>query len=138
MDKEKIARKARALMDAGHHCSESVLIAVGELLSAGLGEQTIKASIPFAGGIGCAHQEVCGALTGGLMVIGMLHGRTKAGRNDDHCQQLAVTLRERFHQKFGWTKCQDLRDHWIGRPGQENCAVLVEQATQLLLEVLEE
>ena len=92
---------------------------------------------PFAGGVGSTHLELCGALTGGLMVIGGLAGRAEAGTNDDRCQELAAAFRAEFLQTFGWLKCQDLKDNWIGTAGKESCRALVEKAADVLVGVIE-
>ena len=58
-------------------------------------EEGKAASAPGHSGctaVGGTHEELCGAFTGGLMVIGVLHGRISAKENDDYCQQLADKL----------------------------------------------
>jgi C_GCAxxG_C_C family probable redox protein len=90
----------------------------------------------LAGGVGCSHQEMCGALSGGVLLIGALHGRTKPTEDDRECQRLAAEYRERFAQELGATLCCDLRANGYGSSGTQPCSVLVERAASILLDVL--
>jgi C_GCAxxG_C_C family probable redox protein len=135
--KQAIMKKAGELMDTGYHCSEAILLAVGEQILGTISPQAVRLSTPFAGGVGSTKLELCGALTGGLMVIGGLTGREDAEVNDDRCQELAAAYRAEFLREFGWLKCQDLKQNWIGNAGQPSCRTLVEKAAGVLLEVIE-
>jgi C_GCAxxG_C_C family probable redox protein len=85
----------------------------------------------FAGGMGCAHRDACGALSAGIMIIGARYGRTQPGVDDSRCQSLAARYQDRFAQTFGTTCCQELR------PRYKPCTTLVEQAALLLLGIIE-
>ena len=110
---------------------------MGEHLFGQLDPIVIRMSSAFAGGAGDTGQEMCGALSGGVMLIGALHGRTSAQGNDDHCMQLVAAYRERFVRAFGAARCNDLKALGFGSQGTTSCAALVECAARLLLEVLE-
>jgi len=135
--KKKIMDQARALLNAGWHCSEAMLVGVGEQYFK-VSDDMIRLSTPFAGGVGGTHNELCGALTGGLMVIGGAMGRAGASTEDQSCQDAAAAYREAFLKHFGHLRCCDLREKWIGQPGQPNCAELVRQAAGILMDVLAE
>jgi len=135
--KTAIMDRARDNLHSGWHCSEGILLAAGEYYFPEVLPGLIKIAAPFSGGIGGTHQELCGAFTGGLMAIGALHGRTSAAINDDHCIALSVAFRIRFLDHFGFLRCEDLRNHWVGKPGQTDCAELTAQAAGLLVDVLE-
>ena len=135
--KKAIVLKAGGLMDAGYHCSEAILLAAGGHYLGEVSPQAVRMSSPFAGGVGGSRLDLCGALTGGLMVIGGLAGRENAATNDDHCQALAAEFRAEFLRSFGWLKCGDLKVNWIGTAGQESCRVLVEKAAGVLVGVIE-
>ena len=129
--------KAREYLNAGWHCSEGILMAVGEHYLGEVNPGTLRLSTVFAGGVGGTNEELCGALAGGLMVISALYGRTDAQTNDDRCMNLASTYRERFLEHFGHIRCADLKEHWTGKKDQETCAELVVDATGVLVDVLE-
>jgi C_GCAxxG_C_C family probable redox protein len=126
--KSRTAQRAADLMASSYHCSEAIFIAVGEEYVPELSEPMIKMSTPFAGGIGGTHQDLCGAFTGGLMVIGALHGRADLV-NDDDCQKLAADFRFAFLERFGSLTCSDLR--------QGACGQLTKDAALLLMEMLD-
>ncbi len=136
--KEKIVADATAHMAENYHCSEAILLAVQKHYVPDLDPLAIRLATAFAGGVGCSHMELCGGLSGGLLVIGALYGREDASTNDDRCQELALQWRERFLQEFGDTCCSDLRENWVGQPGQPDCKVFVARATGLLVDFLEE
>jgi C_GCAxxG_C_C family probable redox protein len=98
--------------------------------------QALPFASPFAGGIGGTRAELCGALTGGLMVIGGLYGRQDGPTPDQECQDLAAQYRAEFLQEFGWLKCGELKEHWIGSEGQETCILLIEKAVGVLVDLL--
>jgi len=113
-----------------------VLLAVGGHVLAGLEPQCLRMATPLAGGIGCSHLETCGALAGGAMVIGGLHGRTKADEDDEPAQELTRRYRDRFLEELGDTRCEPIRDWVKGTDGPGTCAVVVERAARILLELL--
>ena len=93
----------------------------------------------FSGGWGNTHQELCGALSGGVMVIGALFGRSSLDEDDEPAIDLAVRYRERFLEAFGMTQCCELREKVVNAPGGlETCGALVERAARILMDVLDE
>ncbi len=124
-------------MENGYHCSEAILLALGEHYLRGVDPLALRIATPFAGGIGGTHAETCGALTGGIMLIGSLYGRVDGQTNDDRCLALAAEFRERFLREFGFTNCQALKDNWVGKPGQASCKDLTGRSAGLLIEILE-
>jgi C_GCAxxG_C_C family probable redox protein len=140
MDKkmrEDIMAKARQYLDNGYHCSEGILLAVGPHYLGKVDPLAMRMATPFAGGVSGSHAELCGALAGGVMLIGALYGRSDPQVDDEPCQRLARIFRKKFIQTLGYTCCQDLKDNWVGKPGQESCALLVAQAAGVLVDVLE-
>jgi len=136
--KQSIMNEAREYLNSDWHCSEGILKAVGGHYLGEISEQGLRMSTPFAGGIGGTNEGLCGALSGGLMVIGAIHGRKDAQTNDDCCAKLAQTYRDRFIAKFEYSRCADLKKHWITEKGNGSCAELVAQAVGILIDVLEE
>ena len=135
--KTLIMEKAREYMNSGWHCSEGVLMAVGAHYMDEINPQALRISTPFAAGIGGTNAGLCGALSGGLMVIGALHGRIDPGINDDHCMDLAASYRDKFLEHFSCSRCADLKDNWVGKGSNGTCADLVAVASGLLVDVLE-
>lgn len=112
------------------------MLAVGERLWSQVDNQVRRMTSGLSGGVGGTHEELCGALSGGALIIGAVHGRTRPDEDDSLCRSLVARYRERFAQEFGSTCCQELRDSGYGSDGTTPCSVLVEQATRVLLETL--
>ena len=64
-------QKAKDLVLEGYNCAQAVAIALADKVSAA--KEDMKAlSSPFGGGF-CRLREVCGAVSGMLMIIGLKH-----------------------------------------------------------------
>jgi len=99
---------AVALMDAGGNCAQAVLGAFSETL--GL-ERAVALRIACGFGAGLARsQEVCGAVTGAVMVIGLIHGQERPDELQAKEKTYALTrgLIERFRAEFGSCLCREL------------------------------
>jgi C_GCAxxG_C_C family probable redox protein len=112
------------------------VLAVGMHLWGSVDDRVRRMTCGLAGGVGSSQQELCGAVSGGAMIIGALYGRTSAAEDDAPCNERVSRYRERFIGRFGITRCFDLRESGYGSEGQWPCSALVEQATRLLLETL--
>jgi C_GCAxxG_C_C family probable redox protein len=112
------------------------VLAVGEHLWGHVDDCLLRMSCGLAGGVGCSHQELCGALSGGALLIGALYGRTDAGEDDTECQELVCSYRDRFVQELGTSLCFELRESGFGSEGKWPCSTLVERAARILMEVL--
>ena len=69
---ENHAKKARELFEQGYNCAQSVFAAFCDETNMDF-ETAIKLAAPFGGGIGRL-REVCGAVSGMTMVLGMKYG----------------------------------------------------------------
>jgi C_GCAxxG_C_C family probable redox protein len=73
-------------------------------------DNLIKAMDSFGGGLG-AHGEVCGALIGGLAVIGLKFGRPQPGNQSDmKMWKYSSIFMKRFKEEVtdGKTLCRDI------------------------------
>lgn len=104
----------------------------------------------FGGGI-ARQGEVCGALTGGVMAVGLLHGRDRAEEEEAKttAYALAAELAQRFRELNGALHCRDLIEldlstdagvqaYYARNLGEERCAGIVRNAVRALMEVLPE
>jgi C_GCAxxG_C_C family probable redox protein len=116
-----------------------MLLAVGGHVLDDLEPRCVRMATGLAGGVGDTQQEMCGALSGGVLVIGGLLGRTSLSENDQPALTLVTRYRQRFMAEFGDTQCARLRETAVYAPGGlGSCAVLVERAATILLELLAE
>jgi C_GCAxxG_C_C family probable redox protein len=112
------------------------VLAVGEHLLGHVDEVMLRVSTALAGGVGGSHQELCGALSGGALLIGALYGRTDPDLDDTECRRLVCCYRDRFIEELGTSNCFELRESGYGSEGKWPCSTLVERAARVLLEVL--
>ncbi len=100
--------KAKALFREGYNCSQAVLLAFAEEL--GLDDETaLKVASPFGGGMGRL-REVCGAVSGMFMVIGLIDGYTSPKDRDSKTALYARVqeLAQKFREENGSIVCREL------------------------------
>ena len=114
------------------------MLAVGEHVLGQLEPQSIRMSTAFGGGVAGTRLEMCGALSGGILVISGLHGRTDVNQDDQHAYDLAKQYREAFLAEFGQTQCEPIRDTFLKPDGSHGCDQVVERAARILLGILEQ
>ena len=93
---------------SGYNCAQSVLYAFRDELD--LDEDlALKIATGFGAGMG-RKQEVCGALTGGILVLSLQHGRdSKQDRSaTEQTYQQVRKLMDQFAAKHGSCLCRQL------------------------------
>ena len=114
------------------------MLAVGGHLLGDMGPRVMRMATGFAGGVGDSQQEMCGALSAGVMIIGALYGRNSLREDDRLALELATRYRERFAAQLGTTRCGPLRQGVHAPGGLGSCSLVVERGAQILLELLAE
>lgn len=118
-EQEIIQRRDQAVeyFKEGYNCAQSVAMAYADLYSVDMG--TIKQlSAPFGGGMGRL-REVCGAVTGAFLILGMEHPATDPNDKPSKAANYAAVQRIalQFKDKMGSYMCADLLK--IGRHPQD-------------------
>ncbi len=131
------ADSAAELFGSGYHCAEAVAWAVLVALKQNPAQAAAHATA-FGGGFGRSYEEACGALSGGLIAIGHLHGRSAPEGGWDVPAKLGAELRTRFVEDFGTTHCATLRERFGQERQMRECRKLVHGVVLRLLELLEE
>ncbi len=108
--------KALVCFGKGYSCSQAVLSAFSEDFD--LSAQTaLRVAGAFGGGM-ARLGEACGAVTGGLMVIGLKYGMTDA--KDKQAKERTYEAADRFihgfTDEYGSIKCRDLLGCDVGTP----------------------
>jgi C_GCAxxG_C_C family probable redox protein len=112
------AEKALEKFKAGYNCAQAVVFSYADQLK--IDKNTaLKIATGFGGGMG-RKQEVCGAVTGALMVLGVLYGR---GESDG---------REKLEQTY--MKVQEFMDLFSIETGSVNCGKLLDGCLLLTAE----
>lgn len=147
MDKGQIAKEN---FKAGYNCAQSVVLAFSDEL--GIDAETLlKLSSSFGGGL-ARLREVCGAVSGGAMVLGLLEGYTSPTDNvskTEHYKRVRQ-FAEAFKAENGSIICRELltgvktdsspvpdertESYYKKRP----CAEICEVAAGILQKMLEE
>jgi len=138
------AQKAMELFRQGCNCSQAVLVAFCD--ETGLDEKTsMKLASSFGGGMG-RMREVCGAVSGMLMVAGLKYGYTNLGDQTAKTEHyhLVQTLAGKFREENGSIICRELlglgekKDGLVPEKRTESyykkrpCAELVAQAARIM------
>jgi C_GCAxxG_C_C family probable redox protein len=97
----------------GYNCAQSVLFSYADKLGISH-DLALKLSTGFGGGMG-RKQEVCGAVSCGILVLNLLYGR---GEHDDKQRQETAyskvrELIDRFEEKHGTVSCRKLLDNCV-------------------------
>ncbi len=124
----------------GFNCAQIVFGSAAEEL--GLDIHTARlVSALFGGGMSC--KEVCGAVTGALMALGLKYGNSKAGEMDlkERSKAMAVEFMSQFKEKHGSYLCGELLSNYPVPEGdvetkQKCCTELIADGIRLLYEKL--
>jgi C_GCAxxG_C_C family probable redox protein len=132
-----------ACFGEGFNCAQSVL----SVYSAQYGvdrASALRLTGAFGGGI-AGSGETCGAVTGALMVIGLVYASTNGGdaAAKETTKKMGRDFLERFQSAHGSCKCRDLLNCDVGTPqGREHalavnlfktlCPAFVADAAQIL------
>jgi len=106
---------ARATFAKSFNCAQSVLSSFGDMYD--LDRSTaLQLANGFGGGLRTG--ELCGALTGGVMVIGLLCGFNVEGdmERKAFCNQKAYEFVQKFRAENGSVLCRELLDFDIRKP----------------------
>lgn len=143
-EKNVLSEKAAKQFLEGYNCAQSVLLTMFRHWN-GKSDLIPKIATAFGGGIGrCG--SVCGALTGGIMALGI-----KYGTNEPSAEKrlTAYKLAQRFYKQFekqhGNVLCRELIEYNLSDPKElekarkarvfeEKCAKLVKSAVETLIE----
>jgi C_GCAxxG_C_C family probable redox protein len=108
--------EAERFFSTGLNCAQSVFLPFAK--EAGLGEaDAARIASSFGAGMGRS-QETCGAVTGGLMALGLEHGFSKG---DDQARKDVALLRTKeflaaFKREFGAVLCKELLETDLDTP----------------------
>lgn len=102
---------AVAQFDNGFNCAQSVVTSFSKDLGINK-EMALKLSCGFGGGMG-RKEEVCGAVTGGIIIIGAKYGKDSQGDKE----KIEIT----------YSKTRELMDFFAKRHGTYFCRKLIKE-----------
>ena len=145
---EPIARAVQMFRD-GYNCAQSLLGVYGPLH--GLDRETsLRLAAPLGGG--CSRCDgMCGAASGAVLVLGLVHGYTDTGdeAGQERTRDLTQEFLRRYAARQGSTQCTDILGENLSLPGvaervsevdlcQQVCPDVVRAAAEILEELLPE
>lgn len=113
------------------NCAESILYGANQTYDLGLSAKCLKTSAGFGGGLGI--EKVCGALSGSVMVLGVLFVDEKA--HDSSIYAIDVEFLEEFRDKMGAIDCSYLQEHYWS--AEKGCDEVIIKAAEVLDEVVD-
>lgn len=133
LDKDALRDDVMARFKKGFNCSESIFMPFAEAL--GYGPDYMRLATPFGAGIG-GRRDLCGIITGGTMVIGLVFGRIDS--RDAEQKSVAYKAAARYYRWFKERKkvrCSEIvTGKFTGHT--QDCVVLLDQAQAQLLEII--
>ncbi|NPV89309.1 MAG: C_GCAxxG_C_C family protein [Firmicutes bacterium] len=97
---------AEKLFNSGFNCAESVLLSIAKHY--GIEDPPVpRIATAFGGGMS-RRQMTCGALSGGLMSIGLIKGRDSGKEKSDPAYSLGGELIDYFASKNRSTNCREI------------------------------
>lgn len=141
------SQKAVARFKQGFSCSQAVLSAFSDIFALDL-DLALKVSQPFGGGI--AHRgEICGAVSGAFMAIGLKFGRTQAEDISarDRTYEAVTQFIQKFETLHGTIICRELLGFDLSTEEGEKkaeeeglfetlCPKFVQHAADILMDVI--
>jgi len=116
LSKDETLKLAERYAEGGFLCSESVLMAIASCLNTS-SDLIPKIATGFGAGIG-RRGEACGALSGGVMALGLRFGRSTVDdtEGDRRPYWFSTELVDTFRERFGEIRCRDLLGLDLSKP----------------------
>jgi C_GCAxxG_C_C family probable redox protein len=90
-----------------YYCSEAIVATINDLLGEELPPEIVKLASGFPVGIG-ASKCLCGAVSGGVMALGLKYGRTEPGAEMPKSFPRNAALHDYIKEEYGSTCCRVL------------------------------
>ena len=142
LEKSEIVRQFQGCI----HCSQVVLTQWAEELGYSR-EEASRMAAPFGGGN--FRGDVCGAVAGAMIAIGMRYGHDTVGdvEGDAAMKEKVAAFLEKFMAKHGSNTCRELCGFDFSKEGEftkalesgvlfEKCPVYVQSALEILDEIM--
>ena len=130
--------KAFEYHKSGYHCAEAVMKAITEAYGREIPNDLLKVATAFGGGIGRTKQDICGALSGGIMAIGYLFGRNEPGADWTEASEKAAKLKQQFVTQHGTTNCGALLTTFGPQENMMRCKQLSGEVAGMLTNIIDE
>lgn len=127
--------KALKLHGSGYNCAQSIVCAFAEDFGADV-ETSFRLSEGFGGGIGDM-KDMCGALSGAVMVAGLISATgTDNLKTKGSTYRAVKEMKKKFADKVGAISCKEIKGIETGQV-LRSCSGCVEDGAKLVIEYLE-
>ena len=119
--------------EEGLNCAEKILYGANEVYKLGLDKQALKVASGFGGGMGI--EDVCGAITGGIMAIGCFF----ADENTSEIKKtrdLAKMFFAKYEAEMGYIDCAPLKKEY--KAEEKKCGDVILKAAEILDEIIQD
>ena len=113
------------------NCAETILCGANRVYDLGLSKDCLRLSAAFGGGMGT--ENVCGVLTGSLMVLGYLFVKDRAHQSPE-IKDLCKELFELYTRKLGDFDCKPLKDKY--RTEEKKCYDVILKGAEILDDIV--
>jgi C_GCAxxG_C_C family probable redox protein len=145
-----IKERARKNFSKGFNCAECVFEAVLEHADTHLPKEVLKVATGFGGGVGL-FGDTCGAISGAVLAVSAVHGRSELPENEDRKAAMQAASRQLYGKpglyrifnqipntlkaKYGHTLCREIaaqwQDQWLCRDHALHCREIITDAAEL-------
>ncbi|MDH5448766.1 MAG: C-GCAxxG-C-C family protein [Candidatus Bathyarchaeota archaeon] len=145
MCRDKVVELAKFYAAKGFLCSESVLLAISDCLEI-RNELIPKVATGFGAGMG-GRGLVCGAISGGIIALGLKFGRDNVRKQKINPYWFAFELLEQFEGEFGYVTCRELtgcdftteagrRKYTDGKLWEAKCCQYIGSVTAIVFDLI--
>lgn len=115
----------------GLNCAETMIYAANEEYNLKLDKNTFKTMAAFGGGM--AIENVCGAVTASLAVLGIIFVQDRA-HESTKIKDLSKEFFQRYSEKLGSYNCDKLKEQY--RDEIKGCSIMLNTAAEILQDII--
>jgi C_GCAxxG_C_C family probable redox protein len=138
METNGVEQQAFHYFQSGFHCAEAISKAILEFHAGEQSADLPRIASGFGGGIGKSKEDVCGALSGGIIAIGYLYGRMNPYEDLQKVMEVSAEFRKRFIQEAGSTNCAVILRRFGEQEDMMKCKRMTMRAAKILSDLLKE
>lgn len=148
----EVSQRARKNFSKGFNCAECVVEAILGQIDVGLPKETLKIATGFGGGIGL-FGDTCGAITGAIISVSAVHGRSTLPEGENKMAiakealygkpglyRLFNKIPNMAEEKYGHTLCREIaaewRDDWLCREHALYCREIITDMARYAAELI--
>jgi len=113
------------------NCAECILYSANDEYKLKIDSKGLKLAAGFGGGM--AVEDVCGAVTGAIMVLGNMFVKERA-HESDRIKTLTKEYIQKFQEKMSTINCKELKA--LYRDDNKRCIDIIKAASEILDDIV--